>query len=199
MVMLGNSARKYGVLPYLPRIALHIRRSNNDVEGVLCLDGMSSTRGCTAARGYTVLVQTIGGIKRKVFVSYDTVRDRPFRDFFIGQSRHTDATWYVRQWSMEYDPENGMWVSTTTGRIKEAEAVVVLLGPMTFRAPGVLKEVTIAQILGKYVYQVIPYGAGQPHVIPNVGRVVRWDWESVKRAIATAPAKWSGAKSAGAQ
>ena len=147
--------------------------------------------------GYAVIVQTIGGIKRKVFVSYDAPRDRPFRDFFINQSRHTDATWYVRRWSEPYDETNAMWVTTATGRIKEAEAVVVLLGPMTFRAPGVLKEVTIAQILGKYVYQIIPYGAGQPDVIPNVGRVVRWDWEAVKRAIATAPVKWSGARSAG--
>ncbi len=146
-----------------------------------------------------MIVQTIGGIKRKVFVSYDTERDRAFRDFFINQSRHSDATWYVRRWSDEYNEANSMWMSTTTGRIKEAEAVVVLLGPMTFKAPGVLKEVTIAQILGKFIYQIIPYGAGQPHIIPNAGRVVRWDWESVKRLIATAPAKWSGAKSAGAR
>ena len=146
-----------------------------------------------------MLVQTIGGIKRKVFVSYDTVHDRAFREFFVSQSRHSDATWHVRRWSEEWDESNPAWVSMTTGRIKEAEAVVVLLGPMTFRAPGVLKEVMIAEILGKYVYQIIPYGAGQPHVIPNVGRVVRWDWDAVKRAIATAPAKWSGAKSAAAR
>lgn len=142
-----------------------------------------------------MLVQTIGGLKRRVFVSYDTERDRPFRDFFINQSRHTDATWYVRRWSDEWNENDASWVSSTTGRINEAEAVVVLLGPMTFKAPGVLKEVSIAQMLGKYIYQIIPYGAGQPHNIPNAGRVVRWDWETVKRAIATAPPKWSGAKS----
>ena len=83
-----------------------------------------------------------------------------------------------------------MFVSTATGHIKESEAVVVLLGPTTFGCPGVLKEVAIGIMLSKPIYQIIPYGAGTPHTIPNAGRVVRWDWENVKRAIATAPSRW---------
>jgi hypothetical protein len=73
--------------------------------------------------------------------------------------------------------------------MKQTETLVVLLGPTTFRSPGVLKEITIAQILGMNVYQIIPYGAGSPHYIPNAGRVVRWDGDDVKRAIATSPAR----------
>ena len=87
-----------------------------------------------------------------------------------------------------------MWISRTTGRIKQAEVVVVLLGHTAFRSPGVLKEVTIAQILGKKVYQIIPHRGGSPNVIPNAGRVLRWDWDTIKRAIAASPARWNTAK-----
>jgi hypothetical protein len=143
----------------------------------------------TCARGCATIVQTIGGTKRKVFVSFDYERDRPYKDFFINQSRKPDATWFSSDSSDPY-PTDLEWVANTTRRIKQAEAMVVLLGPTTFKSPGVLKEVTIAQILKKFVSQIIPYGAGMPHVIPNVGRVIRWDWDNVKRAIATAPARW---------
>ena len=137
-----------------------------------------------------MIVQTIGGTKRRVFVSFDVERDRPFKDSFLNQGRKSDATWHATYWSQAYDETDSMWVSTATSHIKQSEAVVVLLGPTTFRAPGVLKEVTIAQILGKSVYQIIPYGAGEPHIIPNVGQVVRWDWEKVKRVIATVPSRF---------
>ena len=141
----------------------------------------------TCARGVLLIVQIIGGTKRRVFVSFDFERDRQFRDFFINQGRKSDATWAVTHSSQEYDEHDEMWLSTTTGRMKQTETLVVLLGPITFRSPGVLKEVTIAHILKMNIYQIIPQGSGAPRHIPNAGRVVRWDWENVKRAIAAAP------------
>jgi len=71
---------------------------------------------------------------------------------------------------------------------------VLLLGPTAFRSPGVLKEITIAKILDKQIYQIIPPGKGTPSVIPNVGRVLSWEWAAVKRAIATMPPKWQTGK-----
>lgn len=131
---------------------------------------------------------TIGGSKRRVFVSFDVERDRPFRDFFYRQGRKDDATWHVSFASELYDQTDPMWISTATGRIKQFEALVVLLTSTAYRSPGVLKEVAIAHILNKNVIQIIPYGAGSPHTIPNAGRVVRWEWDAVKRAIAAPPA-----------
>jgi hypothetical protein len=145
-----------------------------------------------------MIVQTIGGSKRKVFVAFDVERDRQYREFLFNQGRKSDATWYVSHWSQPYDENDPLWVADTSSHIKQAEAVVVLLGPTTFWAPGVLKEVTIAKVLQRFVYQIIPYGAGTPHIIPSTGRVVRWEWETVKRAIATAPTR-HGSRSAYAQ
>jgi hypothetical protein len=139
-------------------------------------------------------VRTVGGTKRRVFISFDPARGRPVRDFFFNQGRREDATWTVKNWSEPFDEDDGMWISQTTGRIKQAEVLVVLLGPTTFRCPNVLKEVMIAQILDKNIYQIIPFGAGSPHYIPNAGRVIRWEWDTIKRAIATAPTRWDKAK-----
>ncbi|MDA0797361.1 MAG: hypothetical protein O2826_00130 [Chloroflexi bacterium] len=140
-------------------------------------------------------IRTIGGTKRRIFISFDSERDRPVRDYFYNQGRRDDATWIVKSWSEPFaDDSTGMWISQTTGRIKQAEVVVVLLGPTAFRCPGVLKEVTIAQMLGKRIYQIIPHGGGSPNVIPNAGRVLRWEWDNIKRAIAASPARWNTAR-----
>ena len=105
-------------------------------------------------------IQTVGGIKRRVFVSFDTLRERPIRDFFINQGRREDSTWTVTRWSEEFDAEDPMWISTTTHRIKQAEVLVVLLGPTSCRNPGILKELTIGKILETQIYQIIPSGKG---------------------------------------
>lgn len=139
-------------------------------------------------------VKTFGGVKRRVFASFNTERDRALRDFFINEGRKHDATWAVIRWSEPYqEDEEGMWVTNTTGRMRQADLVVVLLGPTTFNHKGVLKELTIAQILGMNVVQVVPPGAGSPNYIPDVGRVVRWDWDSVKRAMLAPPKGWASA------
>jgi hypothetical protein len=74
-----------------------------------------------------------------------------------------------------------------------ADLVVVLLGPTTFTCKGVLKEMTIAEVLGLTVVQVVVPGAGSPHIIPNVGRVVHWEWDTVKRAMLAPPKGWASA------
>ena len=63
-----------------------------------------------------------------MFVSFDTLRDRPICDFFINQGRREDSTWTVTRWSEEFDAEDPMWIPTTTHRISQAEVLVVLLG-----------------------------------------------------------------------
>ena len=91
----------------------------------------------TRALGY----RTIGGSKRCVFISFGVERDRPFRDFFYREGRKNDAMWHVSFASELYDEMDPMRISTTTGRINQCEAMVVLRSSSTYRSPGVLKEV----------------------------------------------------------
>jgi hypothetical protein len=122
-----------------------------------------------------VIVQPIGGTKRKVHLSFDVEQGQPYKDFFVRQGQKRDATWSVTSTSPAFGLNDPRWLSTLTSLIKRAEALLVLLTPTTYRSLSVLKEVTIAQILGRPVFQIIPYGAGEPHVIPNAGRAIAWD------------------------
>ena len=67
------------------------------------------------------------------------------------------------------------WVAATFDHISRCEARVVILGPTTFRSSGVLKEIKLAQVLGRPICQIVPYGVSEPHVIPGTGRIVPWD------------------------
>ena len=63
-----------------------------------------------------------------MFVSFDTLRDGPIREFFINQGRREDSTWIVTRWSEEFNAEDPMWIPTTKHRMTQAEVLVVLLG-----------------------------------------------------------------------
>ena len=43
----------------------------------------------------TLIVKTVGGTKRRIFVSFDMCSDHHHRDLFLSQGRKSDATWHV--------------------------------------------------------------------------------------------------------
>ena len=60
-----------------------------------------------------------------------------------------------------------------------------MLGPKTNTAPGVLKEVAIANELNKTKFQIIGYKDGSASwAIPNAGRTYAWDWDNLKKLLA---------------
>lgn len=137
-----------------------------------------------------MIVKTVGGTKRRIFVSFDTCSDQHHRDFFLSQGRKSDATWHVSFTSEPFEEPTVPWVAATLDRISRCEALVVILSPITFSSAGVLKEIQLAQVLGKPIYQIVPYGVAEPHVIPDTGRIVPWDWDAVRRTLATIPRHW---------
>ncbi len=100
--------------------------------------------------------RTIGGSKRRVFVSSDVERDRLLRNFFYREGQQHYATWHVSFASELYETMDPMWISTAIGRIKQCEALVVVRSSSTYRSPGVLKEVATARILQKRFIQLFP-------------------------------------------
>ncbi len=59
--------------------------------------------------------------------------------------------------------------------------VIVMVGPKTHNAPGVLKEVRITRKLDKPIYQIIGYKDGNYKPVPDAGRLYRWNWENLKK------------------
>jgi len=77
------------------------------------------------------------------------------------------------------------WEAVAGTRIKRSEVVIVMVGPVTHRAPGVLKEVAIARDEGKPIAQIIGYRDANPTPVPNAGRLYRWSWDNLATILST--------------
>ena len=122
--------------------------------------------------------------KPRVFVSFDFDNDRALEIFIVGQSKLPDSPFEIENWSMkEAAPENN-WEAEARARIKRSDTVIVMVGPKTYRARGVLKEVKIARALGKQVIQVIGYKDGNYTPVPDAGRLYLWNWDNLKKLLA---------------
>ena len=75
------------------------------------------------------------------------------------------------------------WEDEAESRITRSDAVVVLVGQNTHKAPGVLKEVAIARRLGKPIVQIIGYKDSSPTAVPNAGRLLKWTWDNMNSVL----------------
>jgi hypothetical protein len=123
--------------------------------------------------------------KTKVFVSYDFDNDKTLYEFIIGQAKLTDSPFEVSDHSLKEAAPEKDWEAKARAAISRSDVFMVMLGSGTIDAPGVLKEVAMAQELGKTRFQVIGYGHGSEEwAVPGAGRTYAWSWENLKRLLA---------------
>jgi hypothetical protein len=58
-----------------------------------------------------------------------------------------------------------------------------MVGPITYKAPGVLKEVKMAREEGIPIVQVIGYKDGNYTPVPDAGRLYAWNWDNLKKLL----------------
>ena len=75
------------------------------------------------------------------------------------------------------------WEDKARAAIKRSDIVVVMVGPSTYKASGVLKEVGMARDEGIPIVQVIGYKDGNYTAVPNAGRLYAWNWENLKKLL----------------
>lgn len=121
--------------------------------------------------------------KKKVFVSFDFDNDRTLKEFIIGQSIKTDSPFNVIDTSLKEAAPLKSWEAKAELAIRRSELVLVMVGPNTHRAPGVLKEVAMARRNGIPLVQVIGYKDGNYTPVPDAGRLYRWNWENLKKLL----------------
>ncbi len=122
--------------------------------------------------------------KKKVFVSFDFDNDKTLKDFIIGQAKLADSPFEVTDSSLKEAAPERDWEARAKERIRQADVFIVMLGPKTAKAPGVLKEVLIANELGKPKFQIIGYSDGSEQwAVPNGGKTYRWSWETLKKLL----------------
>ena len=122
--------------------------------------------------------------KKKVFVSFDFDNDRSLKDFMIGQARLADSPFEVVDHSLKEAAPEPDWPKKARTAIKRSELVMVMVGPHTHRAQGVLKEVAMAREEGVPIVQIIGYKDGNYTAVPNAGRLYSWNWDNLKRLLA---------------
>jgi len=123
--------------------------------------------------------------KTKLFVSFDFDHDKVLRDFVIGQAKLTDSPFDVADHSLKEAAPEKDWEAKARAAIARSDVFMVMLGSKTLRAPGVLKEVAMAQELGVTRFQVIGYSNGsEDWAVPGAGRTYAWNWENLKKLLA---------------
>lgn len=121
--------------------------------------------------------------KKRVFVSFDFDHDRVLKDFIIGQARLPDSPFDVVDHSLKEAAPERNWPTKARAAIKRTEWVLVVVGPHTHRAQGVLKEIAMAREEDIPIVQVIGYRDGNYTPVPNAGRLYAWNWDNLKRLL----------------
>jgi hypothetical protein len=121
--------------------------------------------------------------KKRVFVSFDFDNDRVLKDFILGQAKLQDSPFEVIDHSLKEAAPERDWEKKARAAISRADIVVVMVGPKTHKAQGVLKEVAMAREAGVKIVQVIGYKDGDYTAVPNAGRLYTWNWENLKKLL----------------
>jgi hypothetical protein len=120
----------------------------------------------------------------RLYVAFDFDRDRILANFIVQQARREDSPFEIEDWSLKEAAPTRSWQIEAEKRIARSDVLLVMVGPETYRAPGVLIEVEIANRRGVKIHQVIGYRDTNPRPVPNAGPVHRWDWPTLKRLLA---------------
>jgi hypothetical protein len=121
--------------------------------------------------------------KTRVFVSFDFDNDAKLKTFILAQAKYADSPFEIENWSLNEPAPDKTWQEKAGARIARSDVVLVMVGPKSYTAKGVLAEVAIANELKIPVRQVIGYKDANPTPVPGAGRLYRWNWPTIKSLL----------------
>lgn len=122
--------------------------------------------------------------KKKVFVSFDYDNDKTLKDFIIGQAKNSDSPFEVSDHSLKEAKPEKDWLEHAKRAIGRSDIFIIMLGPKTKNASGVLKELNAAIEKNKPKFQIIGYRDGTSDLaVPGGGRTYSWNWENLKKLL----------------
>ena len=121
--------------------------------------------------------------KKRVFISFDFDNDKALKEFMVGQARLPESPFEIVDTSLKEAQPMKTWEEKARAAIRRSELVLVVVGPETHKAPGVLKEVAMAREAGVRVAQIIGYRDGDYTPVPGAGNLYRWSWENLKALL----------------
>ena len=122
--------------------------------------------------------------KKKVFISFDFDNDKTLKEFIIGQAKNPDSPFEVSDHSLKEAKPEKNWLDHASRAIGRSDVFIIMLGPITKNASGVLKELSVAIEKGKPKFQIIGYKNGTSDwAVPGGGRTYSWDWSNLKQLL----------------
>lgn len=125
--------------------------------------------------------------KRRVFVSFDFDNDQVLKEFILEQARRNDSPFSVTDMSLKEAAPEKDWEAKARAAIKRSDTVLVMVGPKTSTASGVLKEVKIARDEQVQIVQVIGYRDGKYTRVPDAGVLYEWNWPNLQKILSEVP------------
>lgn len=125
--------------------------------------------------------------KRRVFVSFDFDNDQVLKEFIVGQAKRDDSPFSVTDMSLKEAAPQKDWEAKARAAIKRSDTVLVMVGPKTSTATGVLKEVKIGREEKVQIVQVIGYHNGKYSRVPDAGVLYEWNWTNLKKILSEVP------------
>ena len=123
--------------------------------------------------------------KTKVFVSFDFDNDKVLKDFIIGQAKNSDSPFEISDHSLKEEKPEKNWLDHATRAIARADVFIIMLGPHTKTASGVLKELGVATQKDKKKFKIIGYTDGSKDwAVPGGGVTYNWSWDNLKKLLA---------------
>ena len=123
--------------------------------------------------------------KKKVFISFDFDNDQKLYTFIVEQAKNPDSPFEISDYSLKESAPEKEWLDRARRAIGRAEVFIVMLGPKTKNAQGVLKEVKIANEKEKRRFQIIGHKNGAADwAVPGGGRTYIWSWPNLKKLLA---------------
>lgn len=122
-------------------------------------------------------------MKTPVFVSFDFDNDRKLKDFIVMQASRTDSPFNIIDLSLKEAAPEREWETKAAKAIARSRVVLVMVGPQTYRAPGVLKEIAMARQQEKKIVQIIGYKDGAYTPVKGAGQLYRRNWENLKKIL----------------
>jgi hypothetical protein len=123
-------------------------------------------------------------MKTPIFVSFDFDNDKALKDFIIMQARRQDSPFEVIDHSLKEAAPERDWEAKAYRAIGRSRVVLVMVGPKTHSAPGVLKEIEMARAQNVRVVQIIGYRDGDYTPVKGAGQLYRWNWENLRNILA---------------
>lgn len=122
----------------------------------------------------------------RAFVAFDYDNDSTLRDFLIGQSKHSDTNFELRDWSVKEPFAQSTWKEKVRTRIRACDLVIVICGEKTDKATGVDVELKIAQEEKKPYFLLKGYPDKICTVPPSAktaDKLYKWTWDNLKNLV----------------